>query len=504
MYPGVSAAILFACQAPIDPAPSTAPGLVLLANQSPYGDVTIAGTVRSEALQVDLDGADDRRQGFAWRVVDAEGAALWERSTNGPVLVRKFLGYYSDQAGVDLLGSFPKLGSFAVQVPILEDGVAVEFFKREEDRTWTAAGRFELADADGLDQGLSDAVEGHETLYGEAPTADSPDLIDVVLVGDGYTIDQQEQWHADAASAADRLMATAPFATYPSAFRISRVDAVSAEAGASFDCDTCSNVDNAFGSLFPLEAVNRLTGSDYNARALVQTEQHEVARALSVVPWDVGIVVVNSAQFGGMAVHHATVTTVDREDEWEDTAVHEFGHALGLLGDEYVFDACIRSDALGLPPNISEDPTDPPWLSWVDVDTRLPTAATDSNADVVGAFKGAYNCDNLYRPMRDCKMRNSAAGPFCPVCTEALILRFARFTDSIAVEVDGRSAVATSTWPDIAVEWRVDGEVAATTAPGESFRVPARGRVEAIGVLRTDEVRDDPTGDSRDVHVVRP
>jgi hypothetical protein len=256
--------------------------------------------------------------------------------------------------------------------------------------------------------------------------------------------------------------------------------------------------------LFPLEAVNRLTGSTYDARAIVQTEQHEVARAVSVVPWDVVIVVVNTERFGGMAVHWATVTTADRNDVWEDTAVHEFGHALGLLGDEYVFDACIRSDALGLPPNISEDPTDPPWQAWVETSTPLPTAPLGSNRDVVGAFRGAYNCDDLYRPMIDCKMRESALGPFCPVCTEALIRRLARFTDPIDVTLDGRDAVATSDWPGVTVNWLVDGRVAATTGVGEVFHLPARGRVEAHGLVATDAVRWDPEGDLVDLHVVRP
>lgn len=483
---------------------ASAPGAVLLASQSAFGDVTIEGTVRSDALRVDVDRADDVVEGFAWRVIDADGASLWERSTNGPVLVREFLGFYSAQAGVNLLESFPKLGNFGVPVPLLDDGVAVAFRRRAEDGTWVDAGRFELDGLDALDQGLSDVVVDHATLVGPAPVAGDPEFLDIALVGDGYAANDQEKWLSDAQSLSDRLITTEPFATYAAGIRIHRVDAVSAESGASFDCPTCTNVDNAFGSLFPLEAVNRLTGSTWDARAIVQTEQHEVARAVSVVPWDVVLVVVNTERFGGMAVHWATVTTADRVDTWEDTAVHELGHALGMLGDEYVYDACIRSDALGLPPNISEDPSDPPWLSWVEVDTRLPTPAISANAALVGAFEGAYNCGDLYRPMVDCKMRDRASGPFCPVCTEALVRRMTRFTDAIDVRVDGRDAVATSAWPSVRVEWRVNGRLAETTSPGETFHLPARGRVEAHGVVEAAEVRDDPFGDLVDLHVVRP
>lgn len=500
--------VLFAAAA-CRPAPealpqASAPGAVLLASQSAFGDVTIEATVRADTLRVDVDTAADQREGFAWRVLDANGESLWERSTNGPVLVREFLGFYSKQAGVDVLGSLPKLGNFAVPIPLLDAGVSVDFRRRGEDGAWVDAGRFDLGALDALDQGLSEVVVDHATLVGPEPAPGEREYLDVVVVGDGYAAADQPKWLADAQSVTDRLMGTEPFATYAAGIRVHRVDAVSAESGASYDCETCANVDNAFGSMFPLEAVNRLTGSTYDARAIVQTEQHEVARAVSVVPWDVVIVVVNTEQFGGMAVHWATVTTADRSDLWEDTAVHEFGHALGLLGDEYVFDSCIRSDALGLPANISEDPTDPPWQAWVETATRLPTASLASNRDVVGTFKGAYNCEDLYRPMLDCKMRESALGPFCPVCTEALIRRMTRFTDPIDVTLDGRDAVATSDWPGVRVSWLVDGRLAATTGVDEVFHLPARGRVEAHGEVETEAVRWDPEGDLVDMHVVRP
>ena len=103
---------------------------------------------------------------------------------------------------------------------------------------------------------------------------------------------------------------TPPFSAYEDYINVHRVDVVSAESGASYDCiDECRLRDTAFGTIFPIEVVNRLSGSDYNARAVFQLEQWEVFRAASVVPFDAIQVISNTERYGGMAIHVATVTT---------------------------------------------------------------------------------------------------------------------------------------------------------------------------------------------------
>ena len=145
-----------------------------------------------------------------------------------------------------------------------------------------------------------------------------------------------------------------------------------AESGASFDCiDTCTFRDTAFGSIYPLSFINALSGSDYRSNMLFQEDQWAAARAASAVPWDLAVVLVNTPRSGGMAVH---VATVGRDEDWPDTARHEFSHLLGLVGDEYETDACIVSDALGLPGNIARDPEDLPWDYWVAVDPDIQTS----------------------------------------------------------------------------------------------------------------------------------
>ena len=101
--------------------------------------------------------------------------------------------------------------------------------------------------------------------------------------------------------------------------------------------------------------------------------------------------------------------------------VHESGHTLGGLGDEY-------TPAYPGFPNVEEPNTTTntaftniQWKAWIATNTPLPTPLTGYQY-TVGLFQGAhYNPSGWYRPYYDCCM-NTFSPVFCPVCQEALVL----------------------------------------------------------------------------------
>ncbi|MCP4806064.1 MAG: hypothetical protein GY884_12045, partial [Proteobacteria bacterium] len=233
----------------------------------------------------------------------------------------------------------------------------------------------------------------------------------------------------------------------------------------SFDCDGCGWRDTAFGSIYPLELVNQLIGTDHGRTSLFQEDQFAIARAASVVPWDLAFVLVNSENGGGMAIH---IATAGRDHNWVDTSLHELGHLIGRVGDEYVKDACIRSDALGLPVNVSDSAHHVGWSHWLD-------------EPGVGAWEGAYNCEGLYRPVDTCKMRSSSSD-FCPICTEAIVGRLFAYVDPLdEVEL---------VWTDAGFE----AEVVGPWSPELELVVDDDG-VELRATLTPDTVRDRPIED---------
>lgn len=457
---------LLACSPPADPdaLPPWAEARVLTATAS-RGEVRVEGVIEAE-LYVDLDGPTDEREGFRYQLL-RDGEPIYERSSNGPILVQAFLDHWGGQAGIDVLGALPTLGRFQVIVPKLDGAEAVRFQFRDPAGGWSDAGELDL-DALPPDLGPSPLVLDHVALHASGP---SENRLDIALIGDGYTVDQLDRFRRHADRVTELLLSKAPFSSYASLINVHRIDVASPESGASFDCPTCGLRDTAFGSMFPVEIINRLSGSNFDSRAIFQLEQWEVARAASVVPWDHVIVLVNSQRPAGMAIHVATSTT--GWSGYEETAVHELGHTLGFLGDEYASDDCIRDARLGLPPNIADDPENLPWAHFVEPGTPLPTPSTQEFRGVIGAFSPAYNCGDLYRPRRNCAM--NGGGTFCPVCAEQLVRQIHRHADPVdGVQRDGAHAWVDGPLAEVTVEWSRGRRVFATSRPGERVRVGGR------------------------------
>jgi hypothetical protein len=193
-----------------------------------------------------------------------------------------------------------------------------------------------------------------------------------------------------------------------------------------------------------------------------------------------------------------------------ELVLHEVGHTLGLLADEYTASPPPCISALE-PPEVNATREIAretiKWAAWIDPGTSLPTRTTV--AGVPGAYEGARYCEGgLYRPTYDSKMR-TLGRPFEQINTEQLILRFYNFVAPFDSAAPGETdltrvcgAIVTfSTQPlqtsrgELAVTWRVDGSVIAT---GNELRFdssavsPGAHTVEAEVRDPTPAVRRDP------------
>ena len=88
--------------------------------------------------------------------------------------------------------------------------------------------------------------------------------------------------------------------------------------------------------------------------------------------------------------------------------VHELGHALFGLGDEYgEYDGAIPDDVrweIALTPNLT---TDASGARWAAVTSKVYEG-------------GGYYAEGVYRPAKNCRMRASRSRPFCAVCRAAI------------------------------------------------------------------------------------
>lgn len=121
-------------------------------------------------------------------------------------------------------------------------------------------------------------------------TGSSADRLDVVIVGDGYTADQQDAFHTAAATKWADITNIEPYSSYQGLMNVWTVDAVSAESGITGDPTADVTKDTALGSYFWCSETERLICADIDKVASYAAKAPEA---------DLVVVVSNSTKYGG-------------------------------------------------------------------------------------------------------------------------------------------------------------------------------------------------------------
>nr|WP_251056549.1 M64 family metallopeptidase [Streptomyces sp. ISL-94] len=261
------------------------------------------------------------------------------------------------------------------------------------------------------------------------PTADR---LDVVVVGDGYTAAELDRFHTDARQKWAEVTAVEPYTTYRNLFNVWTVDAVSAESGVSGDPDRATVRDTALGSYFWCEEIERLLCID----------QPKVDAYVAKAPAaDLVIVLANSAKYGGAGYNERSATlgyegistASAGHAKSGQVAIHETGHSLGKLADEYFYTGLPDYEKYTGPEPAESNTSALPagrmaaerakWYRWLGEES--PDGGT------VGAYEGGgYFATGLYRPTDNSIMR-VLGKPFNLPGVEAMIAGFHRHARTV-------------------------------------------------------------------------
>ena len=226
--------------------------------------------------------------------------------------------------------------------------------------------------------------------------------VDVLLLSDGYSPDQERKFRADASRLVKALFAREPFKTRRSDFNFRILFTGSAGPSSLVEF-------NIFGlERYALTYDNRL-----------------LRNAAAAAPYDIVQVLMNETKYGGGGIFNQQSTVAAGNESAEYVFIHEFAHNLAGLGDEYVgtvtYETGAEIKAEPWEPNITalHDPAALKWRDLVDPATPVPTPM--SFAGKVGAFEGAgYESRGLYRPEAACIMGSRTVDDFCRVCRRAI------------------------------------------------------------------------------------
>lgn len=232
--------------------------------------------------------------------------------------------------------------------------------------------------------------------------------INLVILGDGYQLDELQNYIVDSQTFIDDLFSETPYKEYKAYFNVVAINVPSNESGASHPGDATdvdepvhpvSVVDNYFGSTFDSYDIHRL---------LVPTNTFAITDVLAsnFPSFDQVFLLVNSPYYGGSGGRYPVASQHETASE---IAIHELGHSFVNLNDEYYAGNSFARESLNM--TKVTDPNAVKWKNWMDVDG-------------IGIYQ--HCCDgnsaSWYRPHQNCKMRRLGPG-FCAVCTEGTIER---------------------------------------------------------------------------------
>jgi hypothetical protein len=258
------------------------------------------------------------------------------------------------------------------------------------------------------------------TIMNNGPPANR---IDLVFVGDGYLETELDTYAAHVNNGVLELFGQEPFSTYATFFNAHRVDVVSNESGVDNDPTPPIDRDTALDMAFWCNDIERLlcvnVGSAYQYAANAPQADHVFA-------------VANSTKYGGAGYSGSDLATYSGGNSAAaEVAIHEAGHSLGNLADEYDYnDGATYTGPEPDERNVSVfdaaamAATGTKWADWLG-DPGV------GFGGLVDTYEGAYYHQyGVYRPTLNSKMR-SLGHPFNLPSAEGLILEIYRIVNPI-------------------------------------------------------------------------
>lgn len=261
-------------------------------------------------------------------------------------------------------------------------------------------------------KGNTEKYETEKIKYSGNPS----EKYDIVFIPEGYTIDEMDKFISDCNLLANHLFEYSPFDKLESKFNFWAIKAPSNES----ICDIPA--ENIWG--------NTLLNSSYytfdSERYLMTEDYQKVCDVASNAPYDQIYILANSKKYGGGAIFNFYSLTATNDPKFKEIFIHELGHGLAALADEYGYDNTYEDFyPKGIEPweknittlaNFSSK-----WEKDIAENTPIPTPESSEFNNKLGVFEGGgYVAKGVFRPTINSIMRSLEAKELNKVSRDAI------------------------------------------------------------------------------------
>ncbi|WP_163971883.1 M64 family metallopeptidase [Oceanobacillus halotolerans] len=256
-------------------------------------------------------------------------------------------------------------------------------------------------------------------------TGPADERLNLVIFGDGYTPDEMDKFRTDVDRNQNVQWSVEPFRSYRNYFNVYMVETPSRESGVSCDPDdgnvrrdTVFNLQYVWNGDCPADELARgLYYGDGGREAADEIIEEHIAPELGI-PADAQniqtLAIGNTFTYGGIGGVNATTTGGSPQGPL--VSLHELGHSLGNLRDEYAYS---NRDVPGGPHGDYEPQSfhhtrmtseemieqEAKWWRWLGEESE--SGGIIRAADPDGYESGALHSSNVWRPSNHSMMRHT-------------------------------------------------------------------------------------------------
>lgn len=394
----------------------------LFADKTLRADYLFTGNKKNQSVVLDelksMDGWAGRRSNLDKLPLSGNGQLTMVDKATGVVIYRtSFSSLFQEWLGENEAETLIKgyENTFLMPFPKKEALITVELFNARHEVSASFTHTVRPDDILIKKIGHNNVTEHKYLLKSGSPE----NCIDVVIMAEGYSRGDMQTFYSDAQKACDAIFSHSPFKENKNHFNVVAVASESTDSGVSIPRE----------NVWKSTAVSSHFDTFYSDRYLTSSNVNDIHDLLAGIPYEHIIILANTDTYGGGGIYNSFTLTTAHHSKFEPVVVHEFGHSLGGLADEYAY-----TDAPSPLYPYDVEPWEQNITTLVDFESKWsdmlpkgfvsPTKITKDNyssTEALGVYEGAgYSMKGIYRPVPDCRMRTNEAKAFCPVCQRAL------------------------------------------------------------------------------------